>query len=250
MSDEGGMPPIPPSPPVPASMDEPPGPPPGDSSRPGNPWEQRQQLGFVQGLIEGVKAFVTAPGETFGKTLKNGDVASPLIFAVILSTVMKLIGWVWSMLFQASILSVIPIPAEMDAYLGWMFAASGFGFIAIFIITPIFTVIGIFIGGAILHLMLMLVSGIGESDAGFEGSLRAVAYGSSVGQLAQIVPFFGGIVSMVWTVVLLVIGAMRLHGTSQGKAVAAVLLPVVLCCACAAAMFFFGAFAAIMGANS
>ena len=249
MSDEGGSPPTPPAPPVPESMDEPPGPPPPGEGRPGNPWEQRQQLGFVQGLIEGVKAFVTAPGETFSKTLKSGDVASPLIFAVILSTAMKLVVWAWSMLFHASLLSVLPIPAEMEASLGWMFAVSGFSYIAIFIVTPIFTVVGVFIGGAILHLMLMLVSGLEESDAGFEGSLRAVAYGSSVGQLAQIVPIIGGFISLIWTIILMVTGAMRLHGTNQGKAVAAVLLPIVLCCVCAAMLFFLGAFAAIMGAN-
>jgi len=91
------------------------------------------------------------------------------------------------------------------------------------------------------------MGGLGESDAGFEGSLRTVAYGSGVGQLAQIVPFIGGMVSMVWTVVLLVVGAQRLHGTSQGKAVAAVLLPVVLCCICGVALASFGVLAAIMG---
>jgi hypothetical protein len=97
--------------------------------------------------------------------------------------------------------------------------------------------------------MLMMVGGLAESDAGFEGSLRTVAYGSAVGQLAQIVPIIGGMVSLLWTIVLLVTGAMRLHGTTQGKAVTAVLLPLLLCCACGAMLFFFGAFAAIMGAN-
>ena len=249
MSDEG-IPPTPPAPPVPESMDEPPGPPPEDTGRPGNPWEQREQLGFVPGLIEGIKAFVTAPGETFSRTIKSGDVASPLIFAVILSTAMALIGQIWAMLFGATLLSALPIPAEAEGVLSMLAVTSGFSIMAIFVVTPIFTVIGVFIGGGILHLMLMLVGGMGESDAGFEGSLRTVAYGSGVGQLAQIVPFIGGMVSMVWTVVLLVTGAMRLHGTSQGKAVAAVLMPVVLCCVCGAALFFFGAFAAIMGANS
>ena len=68
--------------------------------------------------------------------------------------------------------------------------------------------------------------------------------------MAQIVPIIGGFISMIWTIVLMSIGAMRLHGTSQGKAVAAVLMPIVLCCVCGGALAFFGVFAAFMGANS
>jgi hypothetical protein len=227
-----------------------PPPPSGGGGRQGNPWENREELGFLQGLIEGVKAFVTAPGATFSETFKSGDMASPLIFAVILSTAMALVGQIWAMMFGASLLAALPIPPEAEGMLGMLAVGSGFSIISVFIITPIFTAIGVFIGGAILHLMLMMVGGLNSSDAGFEGSMRTVAYGSSVGQLAQIVPIIGGLVSMVWTVTLLVIGAMRLHDTTQGKAITAVLLPVVLCCVCMMVLFSFGAFAAIMGANS
>ena len=52
----------PPSPPAPPS--EPP-PPHEPEARPGNAWERRDELGFVQGLIEATKNFVVAPGETF-----------------------------------------------------------------------------------------------------------------------------------------------------------------------------------------
>jgi hypothetical protein len=38
---------------------------------------------------------------------------------------------------------------------------------------------------------------------------------------------------MVWALVLYVMGIERLHRTTQGKAIAAVLIPVVLCCGCA-----------------
>jgi hypothetical protein len=140
MSEEGGIPPTPPAPPESETMHEPPEPPSGPTNRPGNPWEQREQLGFVQGLIEGVRAFVAAPGDTFSKTMKSGDVASPLIFTVVLSTTMALVGQIWGLMFGASLLSILPLPPEAEGMLGWMAATSGFSIAAVFIVTPNFTV--------------------------------------------------------------------------------------------------------------
>ena len=243
MNEEGGMPPAPPTP-------EPPVPPPSEpEGRPGNPWERRDELGFANGLVEAVKAFIKAPAETFAQTHESGDFGSPLLFAVIISTVTAVIGQIWSLLFGASILSMLPLPPELQEGYGWMVASGGIGMVATLIMVPIFTVIGMVIWSAILHLMLLLVGGLENSSAGYEGSLRAASY-AQVASLAQIVPLIGGMITLVWTLFLLVNGITRLHGTSDGKAIAAVLLPVVLCCGCIVAAVVFGVGAAFMGANN
>ncbi|MDX1643938.1 MAG: YIP1 family protein [Thermoanaerobaculia bacterium] len=227
----------------PTTTPPPPHDPPPPSGPTGNAWERRGTLGFVQGLIEAAKGFVVAPGATFAETRRSGDLASPLLFAVLLNTVAALIGQIWAMLIGTSFLSMLP--AEMREGLGMMMVSSGAGLIVSVVVVPIVTVIGVFIGSAILHLMLLLVGGTESSTAGFEGSLRVVCY-SGVGQLGRIVPVLGGLIATVWTVVLLVIGLTRLHGTSEGKAIAAVLLPLVICCLCVMGAFMMGVGGAVL----
>ena len=94
------------------------------------------------------------------------------------------------------------------------------------VIAPLFVVIGVFIAAAILHLMLMIVGG---ASSGFEATVRVVCY-TYTAQLAGIIPFCGGIIATIWTVVLYVMGFSIAHRTTQGKALIAVLLPIIICC--------------------
>ena len=67
------------------------------------------------------------------------------------------------------------------------------------------------------------------------GSFRAVSY-ASVSSLANLIPFVGGLASVVWNLILVVMGAVRMHRTTQGKAIAGVLIPLLLCCVCIVAV--------------
>ena len=231
------------TPPPPPPPSDPP-PPEGPSQPQGNAWERRAELGFVEGLVGVVKGFISAPGATFEETRKTGDLGSPVLFAIIVTFVAAIIGQIWAMMFGTSLLAMMP--QEAREALPMFIGAQGAGFMVSVFVIPIVTIVGIFIGSAILHLMLLLVGGLDTSDAGFEGSFRVVAY-SMVAKLAEIIPFLGGIISLIWTVVLLVIGVNRLHGTSEGKAVAAVLLPIVLCCVCGGIMMMAGLGAVFSG---
>jgi len=217
------MPPADPPPPPPFD------PPPASYEGSGNPWERREEHGFVGGLIENLKLFVTAPGEAFRQTREGGDYASPIFFAVIVGWAMAIVGQIWNMMFSGAYLSMMP--AEFRDQVGHYFAGSGMGLVAQMIMAPIFIVIGIFIWSAILHLCMMLVGGLAESRAGFEGTFRVVSY-SMVAQIANIIPVLGGMVSFVWAIILGVIGLATLHRSTNGKAIAAILIPIVLCCIC------------------
>ncbi len=225
MTDE----PLPPPPPPSAPPPPPPEPPSSGPVPSPIPWEDRDRLGFGTALIENVKLFVTAPQEGFRRMMEKGDYASPIIFGIILGWVGTAIGYFWNLLFGSSLMMLPGMSDEMGTAMMLQGAASIGGLI----IAPIFIIIGLFLGAGILHLCLMLLKGTEGSQAGFEGTLRVVSY-ASVAQLAQVIPFVGGLVALVWLIVLYVMGLSSVHRTTQGKAVLAVVLPLVLCCVCIA----------------
>ncbi len=228
---------------IPASPPPPPPPPPPEdppAAARGNIWERRNELGFVDGLVGGVKSFITAPGDAFSQTLKSGDLGSPLLYAILISFATAVVGQLWAMFFGTSMLAFLP--SETRELLPFWLGAQGTGLVVGLVVIPIFTVVWVFLWGAIMHVILMLVGGSEAAGASFETTLRVVAY-SSTGNVAKLVPVIGDVIATLWTIVLAVIGLTRMHGMSEGKAVVVVLLPLVACCVC------FGGFA-IMGAGA
>lgn len=223
MTDPGAMQPTAPPPPTPPTGPQ------------GNPWERRDALGFGSAFIEAVKLFVTSPAEAYAQTKRSGDYASPLIFAVLVGWIGVVISQLWGMLFNASLFSMFP--GEMGEQMGAMAATSIGAFLGSIIIAPIFVAATMFIWSGIVHLCLMLVGGLNESQSGFEGTFRVISY-AAVAQFAHIVPIAGGLIVTVWSIILGVIGLTDLHRTTQGKATAAVLIPIAVCCVC---LMIFGA---------
>ena len=212
----------------------------------GNPWERRTTLGMANGFVEALKLFVTSPTEAFSQTIKQGDFGSPLLFAIIVGWIGIAIGQIWETLMGASILSMLP--AEIRNQVPFVMGSAG-SFLFNVIFAPVFIIIGIFIWSAILHLCLIIVGGLNHSQAGFEGSFRVVSY-STVAQLANLVPIVGGMICLIWSLFLAVVGVQQIHQTEQGKSVLAVLIPVILCCACLSmTLFMAGAGLMTMFAN-
>jgi hypothetical protein len=217
---------IPPFPPEPPAFPPPP-PPPGTSSD-SIPWERREQLGFGPALVETVKLFVTDPQNAYRRTREKGDLTEPLLFAVIVSWVGIVASSIYGLFLSQAWMNFLPM--QMREKMG-MRMPGAFGAIGQIILGPVIVAIGLFIGAAILHLCFMVVGALSASTAGFEGTFRVVAY-AAVADLANVIPFAGGLIGAVWKIVLVVIGAVALHKTTTGKAVAGVLIPIVVCCVC------------------
>ena len=113
---------------------------------------------------------------------------------------------------------------------------------------PAIILVVFFIEAGIFHLMLLIVGGARQS---FETTARVVAYTSGATAIFQMVPFCGGLIGLVWGIIILILGLAYAHETSTGRAVAAVLLPLVLCCLCCVlvAVFFAATIAQLTGAN-
>ncbi|MCB1057826.1 MAG: YIP1 family protein [Acidobacteria bacterium] len=250
MNDDQSFPPPPPDPPEPPAPPSPSrydydAPPPRPTTEL-LPWERRQELGFAPALIETIKLLVTSPQQAFARAERTGDYASPILFAVIVGWLGIIVGLVWQMLFGS--LNFLSMMGNHEGA-GTQLALTG-GIVVVYaILAPIFIVIGLFIGAGILHLCLMLVKGLDSSQTGFEGTLRAVAY-SGVAQLAQVVPFLGGIIAAVWVIVLYILGFVAVHRTTTQKAVIAVLLPVFFCCLCVILMMVLGVGSALVSSGA
>jgi hypothetical protein len=212
----------------------------------GFPWEMRQTLGFMPALTESVRMLALTPKEAYARIQEKGDYLSPMLFGGLLSWVGFLASSIWQLLFGASWQTMMP--AAMRSGMGGMggAGASAAMTIGMVIIYPILYVVGLFIGAGILHLCFMIVGALTNSTSGFEGTLRVVAY-AGLAQIANVVPFLGGLAAAIWGLILMVVGAQALHKTTQGKAIAAVLIPVAVCCVCIIIAVVMGA-AAFMGA--
>lgn len=213
-------------PPPPPTM-----PPSGGLAEPRLPWEERQQRGFFDALVETVRLLITAPKDAFGRLRQDGDLTSPILFSVIVGMVSQLFGLFWQMLLGFGMPSFLGGPEDIAI-------AGGIGLFYAFLILiliPVLVLIFLFIAAGIYHLVLHLLGGLDRSPMGFEGSLKVTAYAQTAG-LASVVPFLGWLIAMVGTIILLVIGLTQVHRAEQSKAIIAVLVPMLLCCVCAIVM--------------
>lgn len=242
---------VPPPPPVPPSMQPPgtvPPPPPGGAPPPPQlqplPWEQ-PGYPALEGLYETAKLVLTAPSQAFARMSLTGTLAKPILFAIIFGWIGVVARQAYGIAFRsafANIMGSLHMPGPFGA--GAFAFPIAFSIIAM-IFAPIFVLIGVFIWSLIVHLFLMLVGG---ARTGFASTVRVVCYAGVV-QILQVVPFCGGVIALVWAIVLYIVGLAAAHRTTQGKAALAVLLPLVLCCVCVAviAVAFGAAIAAAVG---
>ncbi len=207
-------------------------PPPAVPALPTQPiaWEDPSRGSWFERFFETVKSLATAPGDAFRSMPTEGGIGKPLVYTIMVGWIGFAIAIIWNVMFQSMWIPFMDLGEAAGSAIG----ISIIGAIGMIVIAPIFVILGVFIASAILHLMLMIV---GAANNGFEATVRIVCY-SQTAQLANIIPLCGGVVALIWGIILYIVGIAAGHETTHGKAVLAVLLPVVLCCAFTAVMFF------------
>jgi hypothetical protein len=189
--------------------------------RSGLPWDQRMSKGLVGAFIETLQMVLSKPAEAFTAMKREGGLGDPLLYGIIGGSVGVIVYFIYNLFFQS--LGTFANRSNPFAHA----IGTGVGGVFLIICAPIFVVIGIFVGSAILHICLMLVGGAKQS---FETTFRVVCFaGGSVNPLL-IVPFCGGLIVGIWKIVLYCIGLARAHETDTGRAVLAVFLPLIVCC--------------------
>jgi hypothetical protein len=189
--------------------------------RSGLPWDHRQERGFFNAFVETLVMVLTKPGEAFMAMKREGGLGEPLIYALIGGC----IGGVVSFLFSLGLQSVGLFADRHDTFAAM--AGMGAGSAAFILLLPLFIIMGLFIGSAIVHLCLMIVGGANQS---FETTFRVLAFSQGSTGPLQMVPICGGLIAGVWALVCNCIGLACAHETDTGRAVLAVFLPLIVCC--------------------
>src|SRR5256885_4195997 len=192
------------------------------AGRTGLPWEHRQERGFFNAFIQTLSMVLTRPTEAFSVRNRDGGFGEPLIYALIGGC----IGGIVAFLFSLGFHSLVFFTDRNNNSLAAM-AGMGIGSVAMMILLPLFIVIGLFIGSAIVHLCLMMVGGANQS---FETTFRVLAFSQGSAGPLQIIPVCGGLISGVWAVVCNCIGFARAQETDTGRAVLAIFLSLIVCC--------------------
>jgi hypothetical protein len=198
-------------------------------------------------MLETIKGVLIEPGDTFRNASRTAGIGPALLFGLILGLAGSIIGLFWQYFMGAAFGGGLGSSAFGDglpAEFADILPDPSTLLVLSLAMTPVFILIGLFLWSAIVHLMLLLLGGASQ---GYEATFRTIAYCSGSTALFQAVPFCGGWVGGIWSLVAQILCLKEMHNISGGKAAAAVLVPFVLCC-CAGAALGVG-IAMFVGAN-
>jgi len=206
------------------------------------PWEDREQQGFFGGLFKTLKQVLFSPGDFFKKMPVTGGLTDPLLYGLILGMIGTLFSYFWQITLHG-VMQNFMTPQMLAASEYSVLQGASLALLAVF--TPFLIILWLFILAGMLHLCLLMVQG---ARSGFEATFRVVAYSESP-YLFLVLPFCGGLLAWIWSLVIIIIGFQHAHETTSGKAAFAVILPLLVCCGLvfAIAAVFMGAMVASFG---
>jgi hypothetical protein len=160
---------------------------------------------------------VLQPAGFFAGLTRQGSLLNPLIFALICTEISAILG---------GILRLAGVGEGFVAGYGFQVPENqDFGeFIGSVIFAPIGGVIGVFVVAGIAHLLVRLV--VGATNSGFGATFRVASY-TGVTSLVSWIPIIGGLLSL-YGIYLAVVGIREMHGTTTGKALLVILIPVIV----------------------
>ena len=189
---------------------------PDPETSPDIPWEHLERYGFFPGLFNTIKKAMFSPTGFFARMKLTGYV-KPLVFYLLLAELQAIANFIWQM---AGLMPAITSQGYAIPGVGII----GLGSAIILILYPIFLTVILFMVVGFNHLFLVLVR---AGAKGFQGTFRAVTYGSAPMILA-IIPFIGPLLGGIWAMVLTVIGYKNIHQTGYARVFIAMLLPIIL----------------------
>lgn len=177
------------------------------------PWENLDAWGFFPGLFQTVKQVMLTPTEFYRGLSRSGGFSHPTAFYVLIMEVpaLALVFWLMSGLFPQ---------AQSEASGLFEIGLTGVGSLTFLLVFPVFMIMNLFISSGLYHLVLL---GLGDGAAGFEGTFKVVCY-SAAPMVLALVPVFGMWVGGIWQLVCIFVGFRFVHDLSPAKAA----LPVIV----------------------
>jgi hypothetical protein len=182
------------------------------------PWEKLEQHGFFRGFLLTVARVMRHPVTFFSSLPVGGGFGKPLVFYLLIAELQAVAQFVWQMS------GVLPVAENMQD--GGMIGLGllGFGSALTLVMYPVMLTLMLFFIVGINHICLTLMK---ASTKGFEGTFRAVTYGSAP-MVLSVIPIFGSFVGALWSMVCTFFGYRQIHGTTTLRVVLAMLLPVLI----------------------
>jgi len=177
------------------------------------PWEDLDNLGFIQGVLGTLQQSLFKPHEFFARMPMQGGMLNPLLYGLIVGSLGAMISYLTGLVMDHHpFMASTRLAGTMSVVVG--------------LLIPVFVAIGILAGAVLLHVALFMLGGARQP---FEVTFRIVAYASGP-DLFSAVPMIGWIITLIWKFYITVIGVKAVHGLTTGRSVAAVSLPILLCC--------------------
>jgi hypothetical protein len=159
------------------------------------------------------------PFRFYAEIPRQGGLFNPLLFAMICAAIGTILEAVLSLVGVGGTLGLFLDP--FDASTGdWIAYAIG-SLISLLVVVPIF----LFIDAGIIHLLVRLIVGAGNS--GFGATFRVVSY-SSVVLLVSWIPFIGTLLNILVGSYLQFVGVRQMHETTTGRALAVILVNIAI----------------------
>jgi len=194
-------------------------------------WENVKDLGIVRALFNTCTECIVSPFVFFEKISPNPNVKMSFLYALILGSIGSIVGFLWTTL----ILSWIPIDIPwLNSLSSKTSSAAGLIFF------PFISAIKTVFSAAYFQALLVLTR---SKKRNIASTFSIVCYTESAAVL-NVIPGIGGILSLIWSFVLLVAGLNRVHKISTVKASLIIFLPLL-------ALFILGilALALLVGAG-
>ncbi len=157
----------------------------------------------INSFIEVVRRLVYQPAIFFARLPRRGNIINPLVFALICYEISAILGGLLGLSGGEPDRGLVP-------------------FVVSIIAAPIAGAIGLVVLSGIMHLLVRLIVGAGNS--GFGATFRVASY-AIVGNLVGWIPIIGSLIAVVYGIYLSAVGVREMHETTTGKAVLIVLIP-------------------------
>jgi hypothetical protein len=158
----------------------------------------------INSFVEVVRRLVFQPAIFYAGLPNRGSFINPLVFALICYEISAILGGLLGL-----------AGGEPDRGLET--------FVASIIAAPIGGAVGLLILSGILHLLVRLI--VGGGNSGFGATFRVASYATVV-NLVGWIPIVGSLVALVYAIYLSTVGIREMHETTTGKAVLIVLIPI------------------------
>lgn len=190
----------------------------------GIPMEQRRTYGLFNALWHTWRQACLEPMAFFRQVGFSQDVGAAVVFMLLVSLITSLAS---GLLLLAGLQAPLWALARKEGLpISPLFGGAAGALLLAPLVFLLSALIGWAISTAVLHLLLLIVGG---ARKGMSTTALVLAYASAP-QVFNVVPWLGGLVASIWSLVLLIVGLSQAHETDTWRAVLAVFLPLLLCC--------------------